>query len=155
MGRALVVSAVALATAACAGPPPPPEFKGILATGTVAEARTAVPFRVRQPAYAPEGAKLAAVEWSTQMGAPFVVQRYSMATGQGFYILAIQPSEEFDTPPIDNEMLIQGRMATLMAIREDDRLLEWRLFWRVGGVYHLVAGDVAADEMVRIASSLR
>jgi hypothetical protein len=145
-----------LCLAGCAGLPAPTvaETEGLFRTGTIEDAARAVRFPVARASYLPDGAKVVAVEFSARSADPWVVQRYELG-GRIFYIKSEPPPRGL-APARDHVEVVQGRPAPLSARRGvDGGIAEWLLYDRRYNVLHTFGGEIAPEELVRIAAGSR
>lgn len=123
---------------------------------TLDDAAYTVPFRVLRPSYLPSGARLREVDYSLRPLDSFVIQRYEV--GEHLLIIIAEPSEQAGPVrgPIAAQVQVLGRPAALAAIpRPDGGIGDWRIVWELGPVTYTVEGDIAAEELLKVAGGLR
>jgi hypothetical protein len=153
-----LVGGLALATllGGCAPVPTPTpgNSAGLFQSGTIDDAATAVPFHVLRPSYLPDGARVLAVEYSAQPANRWVVQRY--AVGQMVFYIKSEPLPAMFRPQRDAEVTVKGRPTVLSARRASDGgIAEWLLYYVEKDVVHTVAGELPAEELIRVAADGR
>jgi hypothetical protein len=156
--RLALVALVALATA-CAPVvprPAPAEPAGApFRAGSFADASAALSIRVPRPAWLPPGARLDALEYSTDPTSPWVVQRYRLPQGVVYLLAELVPPGGIQAE-VAARLTIQGRPGILSPRwREDGGIAEWRVLWQRGAVLYTVGGEATAEQLVEIASHLR
>ncbi|MEI6179422.1 MAG: DUF4367 domain-containing protein [Chloroflexales bacterium] len=119
---------------------------------SLAEARTAVSFTLREPTYLP--ANLALVEVRL-IGTTTVILNYS---GTGGSLSVVQSNADVGgdrVPPADSqatEVLVGGNPATLITGSANQGSF---LRWQAGEVRYVVAGTLTGDEALKVAEGLR
>lgn len=118
---------------------------------TLDEARTAVSFTLREPAYLPAGMALVEVR---VVGTSTVILNYA---GEAGSVSVVQSNEDVGRdrePPAGSEVAevtVGGLPATLITGGDGQGSL---LRWEDAGVRYVVAGTLAGDEALRVAEGL-
>lgn len=116
------------------------------------EARAAVGFPLREPAYLPAGMALVEVRLA---GPAAVILNYA---GAGGSVSVVQSSKEIgrdQAPPAGSQtraVTVRGVSGALITGPDGQGSL---LRWEEGGLRYVVAGAIGADEALKIAESLR
>ncbi len=119
---------------------------------TLAEARSAVSFALREPGYLPAGMSLVEVR---VIGTGTVILNYSGGTGS---VSVVQSNEEVGRdrePPAGSQVravTVRRVPGTLIAGADGQGSL---LRWEEGGLRYVVAGTLAADEALKVAEGLQ
>lgn len=118
---------------------------------TLDEARTAVSFSLREPAYLPAGLALVEVR---VVGTSTVILNYA---GEAGSVSVVQSNEEVGRdrePPAGSavsEVAVAGQPATLISSEGQGSLLRWEQ----AGVRYVVAGTLPGEEAIKVAESLQ
>lgn len=113
-----------------------------------ADEKAALEMAVVTPSYLPEGARM--TEKFELRGV--LVQQFKLDDGRSFTVAQGQPSDAFLPEGEGIETTVSGLAATLYTDAENGRSL---LTWVVDDVQYWVGGDVAADEALLVAESLK